>query len=216
MPCILVAGAPLSGAFNRELLEKIAKADLLVAEERKSALRLLTAAKRRDIPFILLNEHSTTKDIPAIAELAAKKDFTVFVSDAGTPCIADPDYRFIDACIALGVEMRTLPGASSITAALSVSGFDAARFNFFGFPPKQAAARADFYKELACCPFTAVFLERPYALERTVKELAEHNFFVSISISLGGVDEKNLRGFAKELIGEVKGIKAPFTVVKRG
>jgi hypothetical protein len=73
--------------------------------------------------------------------------------------------------------------------------------------------RGNFYKELALSPITAVFMERPYALEKTVKELAVHNQFISISINLGGGDERNLRGSAKDLSVAVKGIKAPFTVV---
>jgi 16S rRNA (cytidine1402-2'-O)-methyltransferase len=213
MPVLIAAATPLSGGFEERLLKAAAEADLLIAEERKTALRLLSAAGKRELPFNLLNEHSALKEIGELAALTAAHSKTLFISDAGTPCIADPDWRFVDACIKRGIEVRALAGASSITAALSVSGMDASRFIFLGFPPKQEAQRAKFYSELSAAPYTAVFLERPYALEKTVKELAARSFYVSVSINLGGEGERNLRGYAKELLDKVKGLKAPFTVV---
>jgi 16S rRNA (cytidine1402-2'-O)-methyltransferase len=215
VPVLLAAGIPLSGGFGGEVVDAARGADLLIAEERRTALRLLAAAGKRELPYRLLNEHSSLNDTEELAALVASKAITLFISDAGTPCVADPDYRFVDACIQLGVNVRSIPGASSITSALSVSGMDASRFVFFGFPPKAESSRRKFYAELAACPVTAVFLERPYALEKTVKELASHGFFISLSINLGCENEKNLRGFAADLLEKIKGIKAPFTVVKR-
>jgi 16S rRNA (cytidine1402-2'-O)-methyltransferase len=215
VPVLLTAGIPLSGGFGGEVISAARDADLLIAEERVTALRFLAAAGKRELPYRLLNEHSSLKDLEELAALVLSQNITLFISDAGTPCVADPDYRFVDACIKLGVEVRSIPGASSVTAALSVSGMDASRFVFFGFPPKADGERRKFYAELAACPVTAVFLERPYVLEKTMQELASYNFFVSVSINLGGENEKNLRGFAGDLLEKIKGIKAPFTVVKQ-
>ena len=59
------------------------------------------------------------------------------VSDAGTPCISDPGYRLVNACLKNGIKVETLVGPSSVELALEMSGFNRERFIFSGFLPKQ-------------------------------------------------------------------------------
>ena len=49
-----------------------------------------------------------------------------------TPTLSDPGYRLVDACIRQGIKVEGLPGPSSITLGLSMSGFPADRFTFEG------------------------------------------------------------------------------------
>jgi 16S rRNA (cytidine1402-2'-O)-methyltransferase len=216
MACLYIAGMPIGNEeFSSPLIHILEDADLLVAEEISTVRRITSRLQNRILPFMLVNEHSNMADIDSASELISQKSVSVLISDSGTPCVADPDYRLVDRCITLGVIIRSIPGPSSIITALSVSGFDASKFCFLGFPPKKAGERAIFFKKLKDVAVTTIFLERPYVLEKTVSELAECSIYVSLSISLGTKSEINLRANAADLLKRVAGMKAPFTVVVR-
>ena len=59
------------------------------------------------------------------------------VSDAGTPCLSDPGYMLINACIHHNILIHSLPGPNAISICLSSSGFPADKFNFIGYTPKR-------------------------------------------------------------------------------
>ena len=84
----------------------------------------------------------------------------VLVSDAGTPLISDPGYLLVRAVRAAGFEVRAIPGASAITAALSICGLPAHRFAFEGFLPARAAARRSRLADLAHEERALIFLNR--------------------------------------------------------
>ncbi len=77
------------------------------------------------------------------------------VSDAGTPGISDPGHRLVSAAHEAGLRVVPVPGASSVTAAVSVSGLGAQGFTFHGFAPKAESARREAFASLA--PGTHVF-----------------------------------------------------------
>ena len=58
------------------------------------------------------------------------------ISDAGTPLLSDPGRLLINECIKNNIKLIPIPGVSSITAAMSISGFDD-QFLFYGFLPKK-------------------------------------------------------------------------------
>ena len=58
------------------------------------------------------------------------------VSDAGTPSLSDPGRFLVNECIRNKIQVTPIPGASSITSAMSVSGFSD-QFLFYGFLPKR-------------------------------------------------------------------------------
>ena len=104
------------------------------------------------------NDHSSTNDRDSL--IAAARDGVVaLVSDAGTPLISDPGYKLVRAAREAGVPVYTIPGASAVIAALSISGLPTDRFLFSGFLPNKAKARADALLELAPIKATLVFYE---------------------------------------------------------
>ncbi|MDR2869980.1 MAG: hypothetical protein LBV04_05990 [Deferribacteraceae bacterium] len=213
---LIVAATPIDGDWRKldsRLIEAIRAAKLLIAEEQKTGLRFLAAAESVDTPLRLLNEHSTDADRLELVQIVRETELTVFVSDAGTPCIADPDYRFVDLCIKAGVELKSIPGPTSITAALSVAGFSTDRFIFMGFPPRDKAKRKAFFAELAATKYTAVFLERPYAMRQTLEDMLVIKQPVSLSIALGTEAEQNVRGNVREIMAKVEIVKQAFAVV---
>ena len=216
VPKLIVAATPIDGDWRRldpRLIDAIKGADLLIAEEQKNGMRFLVAAESKETRMLLLNEHSTDTDRQTALEAVLTSDITVFLSDAGTPCVADPDYRFVDMCIKSGVEIHSVPGATSITAALSVSGFPTERFVCRGIPPRDKSKRKAVFAEIAASKYTAVFLERPYAMKQTLEDLKGIKQTVSLSIALGSEQEKNIRGTVQEIALKLDIVKQAFAVV---
>lgn len=194
-------------------LNAIKECALLIGEERRCLGRLLSIAGAQEKPYILLNEHSTDMERDEALQMVLAAEKTVFTSDAGTPCISDPDWRFIAMCRLAGVKIMSLAGASSITAAISVSGVDASRFFFAGFPERKGEERKRFFKDIESSKYAVVFMERPYALQQTLSDMAFFKRPISISIDLGSSGERTFFNTPLELMKELSGIKSPFVVV---
>ena len=160
------------GDITLRALELLKTADLVLAEDTRTTGMLL---KHYDIKARLqshhkFNEHQTAE---AVAErLAASDETVVLVSDAGTPGISDPGFMLVRACVARGVEVQCLPGATAFVPALVSSGLPCERFAFEGFLP-QKKGRATRIAALAEEPRTMIIYESPYRVAKTLRQLAE-------------------------------------------
>ena len=97
----------------------------------------------------------------------------VYVSDAGTPAISDPGARLTHAAREAGLRVMPLPGASSITTALSAAGLiDDGRFVFEGFLSTRAQERASAVQSLAAESRAVVLLESPHRIVALAGALA--------------------------------------------
>jgi 16S rRNA (cytidine1402-2'-O)-methyltransferase len=105
-----------------------------------------------------------------LAELAAGRSVAL-ISDAGTPLISDPGYKLVRAAIAAGHRVTSLPGPSSLLAALSSTGLAADAFLFAGFLPTRQAARQARLAELKAVPATLVLFEAPSRLAESLADL---------------------------------------------
>ena len=89
--------------------------------------------KKKLISYHKFNEK---KKITSIIEHIKQGKILTLISDAGTPMLSDPGRILINECINNKIKIIPIPGVSSITSAMSVSGFDD-KFLFFGFLPKK-------------------------------------------------------------------------------
>lgn len=154
-------------------------ADLLACEDTRHSRQLLQAYgidKRAD-QWLALHQHNEAEAAQAVLERLALGQRVAYVSDAGTPAVSDPGARLVAAAQAAGVRCIPLPGASSVTASLSVagavaSGDEAQGFLFFGFLPTRAGERQSAWKQLAQEPRAVVLLEAPHRITALARELA--------------------------------------------
>jgi 16S rRNA (cytidine1402-2'-O)-methyltransferase len=79
----------------------------------------------------------------------------------------------VDACLAAGLTVEVLPGASAILAALVASGLPTHAFYFGGFPPRKAGERRRALEVLSALDATLVFYESPRRTAATLATLAE-------------------------------------------
>ncbi len=95
------------------------------------------------------------------------------VSDAGTPLVSDPGVLLIAAVREAGVRIDAVPGASAVTAAISIAGIAGNQFSFLGFVP-QKKGRETFFKSLATFPHTVAFFESTHRILKTLESLKTH------------------------------------------
>src|SRR5262249_7521314 len=94
------------------------------------------------------------------------------ISDAGTPLVSDPGYKLVRDALAAGIRVTSLPGASAVLAALTVSGLATDTVLFAGFLPAKAAARRSRLAELKPVPATLVLFEAPSRLAEALADVA--------------------------------------------
>lgn len=118
------------------------------------------------------NDHSGEAERDGLVT-AARSGIVALVSDAGTPLISDPGYKLVRSARDAGVPVFTIPGASAVTAALSICGLPTDRFLFGGFLPNKSKARTETLTELGAVKATLVFYESGPRLAATLATVAE-------------------------------------------
>jgi 16S rRNA (cytidine1402-2'-O)-methyltransferase len=150
----------------------LAEAALIAAEDTRHTGQLLAALglSRR---LVSLHDYNETARLQELLGHLAAGDGIALVSDAGTPLLSDPGFALVRAAAGAGFEVRSIPGPSAITAALSVAGIATDRFAFEGFLPARAAERRGVLAQLAVERRTLVFFEAPHRIAATLDDLAE-------------------------------------------
>lgn len=153
--------------FNIEIINSI---DYYIVEELRTARRLLrkmNISKPIDhLFFNLLNEH--TKNVNLNDYLAPCLDGKPvgLLSEAGTPCIADPGNSVVAKAHQLEIEVIPLIGPNSIMLALMASGFNGQHFTFNGYLPVDRQQRETEIRFLESLlkknGQTQIFIETPY------------------------------------------------------
>jgi 16S rRNA (cytidine1402-2'-O)-methyltransferase len=150
--------------------EALAGADLVAAEDTRRTQALLSAIGVSR-PLVSLHEHNETGRVSTLLAELAQGRRVALVSDAGTPLLSDPGFALVRAAAAAGIEVRAIPGASAVTAALSVAGLPTDRFVFEGFLPARGGERQAALARLAAEPRTLVLFEAPHRIAATLAEL---------------------------------------------
>ncbi len=151
--------------------------------------------------MISYHEHNEISSSENLCKLLDKGNDIAIVSDAGTPCISDPGYRIVHLAKSRGVLVTSIPGASSVTSALSVSGLPTDHFYFEGFLPRKKGrkTRLEFLKSLDA---TIVIFESPMRLLKTLSHIQEFigERVVSVCRELTKIYEETFMGNVTEVI----------------
>ncbi len=161
------------GDITARALDVLRSADIILAEDTRNTGQMLmhfgiTTSVRS------YHQHSTEKEVGDICALLVDGIHIALVTDAGTPGISDPGNMLVSTIIQRGldVQITPIPGASAVTAALSIAGFATDRFIFLGFPPHKNK-RKKYFEELAEYPCTVVFYESCHRIEKTIANMTE-------------------------------------------
>ncbi len=154
-------------------------ADTVACEDTRHTQSLLRAygIDKGAAQLLAVHQHNEAQAAQAVLERLQAGQRIAYVSDAGTPGVSDPGARLVAAVQAAGLRCVPLPGASSITSALSVAGAVAhgpadGGFLFAGFLPPKGAERAAAVQRLAAEPRCVVLLEAPHRIQDLAQALA--------------------------------------------
>jgi 16S rRNA (cytidine1402-2'-O)-methyltransferase len=152
--------------------------------------------------FTSVNKFNENSKISKIL-LALKSGINVtLISDAGTPCISDPGYSLVNACLKNGIKIESLIGPSSVELALEYSGFTRERFFFQGFLPKKKIARDQALNSIKQKGLTSIFYENKNRILKTLRSIEEifgEDQDVYIGVEMTKMFERNLKGAVSDL-----------------
>lgn len=174
-PVIVLAATPIGnlGDASRRLIEALANASVVAAEDTRTAVHLMRALGVENRPrLIALHEHNERDRAAEVVDLA-RDDDVVVLTDAGMPAISDPGFPLVAAAAAAGVTVTAIPGPSAVLTALAVSGLPTDRFAFEGFPTRKQGERRRVFAALAGEPRTLVFFESPHRVADTLADMAD-------------------------------------------
>jgi 16S rRNA (cytidine1402-2'-O)-methyltransferase len=152
-------------------LDVLATADLVLAEDTRVTAKLL-AAYGLKARLERCDDHASARAAEIAVERVADGGVVALVSDAGTPMVSDPGFVVARAMIAAGLAVHPIPGASSLLAALVLSGLPADHVTFVGFLPAKSAGRVANLNELKAARQTLVFFESGPRLRASLTDMA--------------------------------------------
>ena len=169
---LYIVGTPIGNLSDITLrcLEKLKNVDFIAAEDTRVTIKLLNHYEIKK-PLISCHEYTHGNKIKDITQRIFDGENCALVSDAGMPCISDPGIELINACIQADIPVEVIPGATALTAALSVSGLNTTRFSFEGFLSTNKTARTNHLNSLKNSEYTMVFYEAPHKLLRTLNDM---------------------------------------------
>lgn len=222
-PGLYFVATPIGAARDITLraLDVLAGCDMIAAEDTRTTRKLMDihGIALGGRPLIAYHDHNAPKMRPRILAALADGQSVAYVSDAGTPLVADPGFSLSRAAIAEGLPVFAVPGASAVLAALTVAGLPTDRFLFAGFPPNKSAARKKFFEEVKTVPATLIFYESGKRIQSSLNDMA-HSFgegrAVAVCRELTKRYEEVLRGTLEEVIAKFESgavIKGEFVVV---
>lgn len=172
-PGLYLVATPIGnlGDITLRALEVLAGTDVIACEDTR-VTRKLCERYGIETPLTPYHEHNAAEARPKLIARLAEGQSVALVSDAGTPLISDPGYKLVRAACEAGHAVTTLPGASSVLAALSVAGLPTDRFFFEGFLPPKQTARQKRIAELATVPATLVLFESGPRVAGSLADLA--------------------------------------------
>ena len=172
-PGLYLVATPIGnmGDITYRAVETLRAADLVACEDTRVSGKLM-ARLGLDRPLMPYHEHNAEQARPRLIAKLKEGAVVALISDAGTPLVSDPGYRLVRACVAEGIPVTALPGASAVTTALQLSGLPNDRFLFAGFLPNKPNARRQALRELANVPATLVVFESPNRLGESLADMA--------------------------------------------
>lgn len=156
-------------------LHVLAMVDAIACEDTRhtSGMLRIYGLERPSAQLLAAHQHNEAEAAQTLLARLQQGERVAYVSDAGTPALSDPGARLVAAARAAGYAVIPLPGASSVTTALSVAGIvDDTGFVFAGFLPSKAAERDTAVQKLAAEPRAIVLLEAPHRIEALARALA--------------------------------------------
>ena len=136
-------------------LEVLRNSEIILCEDTRHSIKLLNhfKIKKKLISYHKFNEK---KQALNIIKYINEGKILSLISDAGTPLLSDPGRILVNLCVEHKIKIVPIPGVSSITTAMSISGFKD-QFLFYGFLPKKENEVKKILNTLSQSQFSQIF-----------------------------------------------------------
>ena len=153
-------------------LEVLKKSDYVLCEDTRISKNLL---ERYEIKSKLIANHkfNEKKNLSKIIDILKSGSIVSLISDAGTPSISDPGAILVNECVINEIDIFPIPGASAVSSAVSISGFNEKYF-FYGFFPEKNSKLNEDFERLANLESCIVFFISPRKFNRSIKDLKRY------------------------------------------
>tara|TARA_B110000196_G_C21133182_1_gene659595 strand:+ start:1163 stop:2020 length:858 start_codon:yes stop_codon:yes gene_type:complete len=214
-PGLYIVSTPIGNMedITFRALNILKSSDIILCEDTRRSGKLLSyfEIKKKLMPYHKFNEKKVTNNI---VDIIKNNKIVAMISDAGTPVISDPGLVLIKKCNIENLNVFPVPGPSSITAAISISGFSE-NFLFFGFLTKKESALEKSLKNLSILNYSIVFfipaLKINYYISKFKKYFEDRE--IVIAREMTKVHEEFIRGQVKTIKEFPQGLKGELTVV---
>ena len=181
-------------------IEVLKNSDIIICEDTRHSIKLLSHYKIKK-QLISYHKFNEKKQLPNIIKYFKEGKILSLISDAGTPLLSDPGRLLVNKCIEIGINVVPIPGVSSITTALSVSGFKD-QFLFYGFLPKTENELNKVLALLSQYDFTQVFFVPSKKINFYLKNFKK--FYSARRIMIGKEITKIHESFIRNKINNLK------------
>jgi 16S rRNA (cytidine1402-2'-O)-methyltransferase len=171
MSTLYLVGTPIGNLedITYRAVRVLGEVSAVAAEDTRRAQVLFTRYNIHT-PLMSYHEQGQQARTAGVLRRLAGGDVAL-ISEAGMPAVSDPGFALVRAALAEGHRVEVVPGPSSVTAAVAASGIPSDRFLFLGFPPRTAAKRREFFREVASLPYAMVLLESPHRLSACLNDI---------------------------------------------
>ncbi len=147
-------------------------ADAIVCEDTRVAKKLLFKYEIEGKILLAISQRASEDKMRRIVEWIEAGKQVAMVCDAGTPGLSDPGNAIVEAVVAAGGTVSPIPGASALTAMVSVAGINMQEFLFKGFPPHKKG-RQTYFTEVSQMSVPVIYYDSPHRVVKNLELLQE-------------------------------------------
>jgi len=157
------------GDITFRAVEILKNSDCILCEDTRISRNLLD---KFDIKSKLISNHkfNEKKNLSYVIDLLKKDHLISLISDAGTPGISDPGTVLVKKCVKENINIFPLPGPSSVTSAVSISGFSE-KYLFYGFFPEKEKTLKEDFEILSNLDTSIVFFISPKKINKIIPSI---------------------------------------------
>ena len=171
---LYVVATPIGNLSDITLraLDVLKKSDYILCEDTRISKNLLD---RYEISSKLISNHkfNEKKNLLKIIDILKSDCVVSLISDAGTPSVSDPGAILVNECLKNNINIFPISGASAVSTAVSISGFDEKYF-FYGFFPEKSNKLKEDFEKLANLNSCIVFFISPHKFNKLIKDIKRY------------------------------------------
>jgi len=193
--------------ITKRAIETLNLVDIILCEDTRVTKKILNHYQIEKKLFVFNNINENRKAAGIIDIISAGSNIAL-VSDAGTPCISDPGYRLVNLAQKNNINVLTIPGACSVTSALSISGLPTDNFFFQGFLPRKKGRHTKL-GDLANLKCSIVLFESPKRILKTLNDIEKYfgSRYIAICRELTKIYEEVIFGKITDILSNKDKIK---------